>query len=79
MPMCTSCGSENGVHTRRCLQCGEIISDRSSSGPKTRTLERRHQRRNDVPESPSGARLFGALMVSALVFVLITFVLYGRH
>jgi hypothetical protein len=62
------------------MQCDAFIGDRGVSTPKGRTLERRHQRkRNDVPESPSSVRMVGALMVSALVFVLITFVLYGRH
>jgi hypothetical protein len=78
--VCSSCGSENGVQNRRCVQCDALIGDRGLSTPKARTLERRHQRkRSEAPESPSSVRMFGALMVSALVFVLITFVLYGRH
>ena len=76
MAMCYSCGTETGVNSKTCAYCGAVITDREVS----RTIRQaRVRRRGETPAWVARVRVFGALAVSALVFLLISFVLYARR
>jgi uncharacterized membrane protein YvbJ len=73
MAMCHSCGTETGVNSKSCTYCGAVITDREVSRT---ALQTKVQQRG---QTPARVRMFGAWVVSALVFFVISFVLYARR
>jgi uncharacterized membrane protein YvbJ len=76
MAMCNSCGTETEVNSRTCAYCGAVITDREAFRT---TRGAPLQRRAETPAWVARLRMFGALVVSALVFLLISFVIYAGH
>jgi uncharacterized membrane protein YvbJ len=76
MAMCYSCGTESGVNSKTCAYCGAVITDQEVSRA---TRQAQVRRRGETPAWVARVRMFGALVISALVFLVISFVLYARR